>query len=571
MIKKRLEALRGLMKQHNIYAYIIPTTDFHGSEYVNSHFKAREFMSGFTGSAGTLLITLSEALLWTDGRYFLQAAEELDGSGIKLMKMGEPGVPTINEWIAGAAGGALGFDSRLVSAKEAQKLIESTATGGSFVDVDLISEIWEDRPELTSNGTYPLYLDVTGETSESKLARVREKMKQIGADYHLITSLEEIAWLNNLRGSDINYTPVFYAFELISKEDAKLYLVSDGSYENIYEDLRNIKGSILLDSNKVNYRLYSQLGGTARIIDAPDPEELMMALKNDVEIAATRNAHIKDGIAIVNFIYWLKASIGVLPINEISAADYLELERRKQPGFKDLSFETISAYGPHGAIVHYAPDFKSNAKLQSEGLLLVDSGAHYTDGTTDITRTIALGPLSDKMKDHYTAVLKGHIALATAEFTADEANGEPAYASADGAALDKIARLPINDIGQDYKHGTGHGVGHILSVHEGPQFISPRGAGQPVLAGMITSNEPGIYIEGEYGIRLENELLCIKKDDHLAFETITYAPFDKEAINFDELTDSELAWLRNYHQRVYDVLAPHLEEHPRQWLKEQLI
>lgn len=556
MIAQRLEALRGLMRKNDIYAYMIPTTDYHGSEYVNDFFKAREFMSGFTGSAGTLIVTLDEALLWTDGRYFIQAENELEGTEIRLMKMGEEGVPTISEWLKSNSKRNLSFDSRLVSAKEAKEYLENVP---GFVDMDLVDEIWDERPELSSNGTYPLYLDVTGETSESKLARVREKMREAKADYHLITSLEEIAWLNNLRGSDIDYTPVFYAYELVSMDDAKLYLLSDGSYESIYSDLLELEGSILIDSSKVNHKLYTNLK-SMRIIEGKDPAELMMAIKNEVEIAATKRAHIKDGVAMVNFIYWLKAQIGVLPLSEISASDYLELERRKQKGFKDLSFETICAYGPHGAIVHYSVDEKSNVKLKSEGLLLVDSGAHYSDGTTDITRTIALGPVSEKMKKHYTAVLKAHIALATSKF--DDATG---------ADLDEIARKPIRDIGLDFKHGTGHGVGHMLSVHEGPQTISPRGKDQALLPGMITSNEPGIYIEGEYGIRLENELLCIKKDNHLAFETITYAPFDKEAINFDELTDSELAWLRNYHQRVYDVLAPHLEEHPRQWLKEQLI
>lgn len=558
-IYNRISALQDLMQSHQIDAYIIPTTDYHGSEYVNEYFKSRQFMSGFTGSAGTLVVTSDCAWLWTDGRYFIQASAQLEGTGIELMKMGEEGVPSIAEFLhslsTSASDFTIGFDGRIISAKDALEYVK----GCAFCDIDLVDELWLERPALTSNGTYPLYLDVTGETSQSKLERVREKMQEVGADYHLITSLEEIAWLNNLRGSDIDYTPVFYAFQLISKTESKLYLLSNETYDNIYKDLEHLDGSILLDPEKASYRLY--MSASSHIIEGRDPAQLMMAIKNPVEIQATKNAHLKDGIAMVNFIYWLKASIGVLPISEISAADYLELLRKKQTGFKDLSFETISAYGSHGAIVHYAPNFESNVKLQSAGFLLVDSGAHYSDGTTDITRTIALGPLSDEMKTHYTAVLKAHIALATAKFSKDTT----------GADLDKIAREPLHRIGLDFKHGTGHGVGHVLSVHEGPQTISPRGGDQVFLPGMITSNEPGVYLEGKYGIRLENEILCVPEDDTLAFETITLCPFDKEAINFEELTSEELIWLKDYHKKVYDLLSPHLDEHPRQWLMEQTI
>ncbi|MCQ2551115.1 MAG: M24 family metallopeptidase [Clostridia bacterium] len=533
-IQERIEKLRILMKEEGLDSYLIPTTDFHGSEYVNPYFKAREYMSGFTGSAGTLLVTMDDAYLWTDSRYFIQAEDQLKGSGIKLMRIGKD-KPFVK--------GNVGFDARVIPAKEA-------LTYSSFKDIDLVDKIWEDRPEFKTAGSYPIYLDVTGETSDSKIKRLQEKME---ADYHLITSLEEIAYLTNRRGMDIMYTPVFYAYMLVSKDGYKVY--SEDTYEDIYEDLEKLEGTIQLDMSKVNYALYQRIH--CKVLDRKDPASLMMALKNDVEIAATKKAHLKDGIAMVNFLYWLKANIGVLPISEISCADYLELLRSKQLGFKELSFETIAGFKDHGAIVHYAATPSTNYTLSSEGFLLVDSGGQYMDGTTDITRTIALGPITDGMRRDYTAVLKANIALSMAKFDYN----------ATGAKLDEIARAG----GLTYGHGTGHGVGHMLSVHEGPQSISAKGTEQKFLAGMITSNEPGIYVEGEYGIRLENEMLCVEKDGHLEFEILTLCPFDKQAIDFDMLTDAELNWLREYHQRVYTALAPHLDEDEKQWLKEQAI
>ncbi len=576
IINDRIKAFRKILKDKNIYAYIIPTTDFHGSEYVNPYFHCRQFMSGFDGSAGTLLVTLDEALLWTDGRYFLQAESQLSGTEIKLMKMDQPQVPTLIDYLKENCHGPLAFDGRLVSAAQAKEYMDLFQI---YTHEDLVDEVWKDRPKLCPTPIYPLPVTVTGENSSSKLARLQAKMEEIGADYHLITKLEEVAWLNNLRGNDVDYTPVFYGFQLITKEDSRLYLLNQTTkteelclpentkvypYWQIIEDLKGLKdGAILLDEDKVSYGLFSALPTTKKIINKHDPVEIIKTIKNPVEIQCTKNAHIKDGVAMVNFIYWLKANAGVLPINEISAADYLEYCRSREKGFKDLSFETICGYGSNGAIVHYSATKETNKELESISFLLVDSGAHYEDGTTDITRTLALGLLTPEQKSNYTAVLKGHIDLAMATFPA----------GTDGAKLDEIARKPVRDAGLDYNHGTGHGVGHILSVHEGPQRISPKGTGQEFVPGMITSNEPGCYIEGQYGIRLENEILCVETDNKgvLAFETITLCPFDKDAINFDQLTPDELDWLDQYHQRVYETLSPSLGPEERQWLKQQTL
>ena len=650
LIRKRIDALRALMKEVGLSAYMIPTTDYHGSEYVNPHFRFREYMSGFTGSAGTLVVTESQALLWTDGRYFLQAKEQLAGTGIQLMKMGVDGVPTIKEWIASrggesrgadadvdggesrgadaacrnlsknveSPGAVLGFDGRVVSTEEALELSKIVTIRG---DLDFSAQLWQEdiadqwgdacsdgsdgslgiaqtpRQKLIASEPYPLPLEVTGETAESKLARIRQQMSELGADYHLVASLEEIAWMNNLRGNDIPCNPVFYAYQLVGMEDSQLFCLWDGSYDHVGDALDKLGGKkILLDPKIVNFSLYNRLPKDAAVIFGRDPAQLMMAIKNPVEIQATKNAHIKDGVAMVNFLYWLKANVGVQPISEVSAGDYLELCRAKQDGFKDLSFDTICGYGPHGAIIHYAANFDSNVRLESQGFLLVDSGGQYSDGTTDITRTVALGPLSKEMKDHYTAVLKAHIKLAMAKFNSGTT----------GAELDELCRNVLRERGLDYAHGTGHGVGHMLSVHEGPQNISPRGKEQEMLPGMITSDEPGVYLEGQYGIRLENELLCVEAEPAsaglgaeasaglgsagsaglgsagsaglgsagsagLAFEVLTLCPFDKDAIDFQQLTPEELQWLQTYNRNVYETLAPCLEPLEAQWLKQQTI
>ena len=572
-MRKQIEDLRENMREKKTDAYIIPTTDFHGSEYVNAYFKCREFVSGFTGSAGTLVVTEDAAALWTDGRYFLQAERELAGSEIMLMREGEPDVPEITEWLqqrlTSGKAQTVGFDGRIVSAKFGEKIKEHFNVEA---ELDLAGEIWAERPELMASEIYPLGLGVTGESAESKLSRVREEMRKAGAEANIITSLEEIAWLFNLRGSDVLHTPVFYAFALIERERATIYLLNrtekvkslfnDGieikPYEAIFDELKLLDAkSVMYDGNTISYRLFESIPNACESIKCTDPAMRMKAIKNSTEIACTKQAHIRDGAAVTRFIKWLKENAGKEEITEISAVEYLAEERRKQ-GAYDLSFDTIAGYGPHGAIIHYEAAPETNVQLKPEGFLLVDSGGQYEDGTTDITRTIALGPLTKEMKHCYTAVLKAHIALATAEFDAETT----------GAELDAIARKPLHAEGLDFKHGTGHGVGHMLSVHEGPNTISPRGKNSHILPGMITSNEPGVYIENKFGIRLENEILCTeRKDGRYEFETITFCPFEREAILPELLTETEKAWLNAYHARVYDTLKPLLSTEEQVWLK----
>lgn len=550
------------MCEHNIDAYIIQTNDFHGSEYMNSYFKCREFMSGFTGSAGTLIITMDEARLWTDGRYFLQAASQLAGSGITLMKSGEPGVPSIGEYLQHTLSDSqtLGFDGRVTSISPE---IESSFNIRS--EYDLVGEIWHDRPSIKPSQIYMLDDSVTGKSADAKLNTLRTYLKNKNIDYFLTTNLEEIAWLYNLRGDDIPHTPVFFAFLIITPDEDRLYVLDETfsqrkvyPYTQFFEDIKQLSaGRLLLKKDAVNYAVIKSIPDDMEVISETSPLALMKCRKNEAEITSTKNAHIKDGVAMAEFLYWLKSSIGKTEITEISASDHLESCRRKQEGCFDLSFDTISGYADNGAIIHYSATPETNRTLKPEGLLLVDSGGQYSDGTTDITRTIALGPLTGPMKEHYTAVLKGHIALASAKFSKGTT----------GADLDKLARKPVNDIGLNYNHGTGHGVGHILSCHEGPQAISPRGSNTPILPRMICSNEPGIYIEGSHGIRLENEILCIESSDEMyEFETITFCPFDKDAIIKENLTEHELDWLNTYHFRVYQQISPYLSEDAKQWL-----
>lgn len=562
-MRKELIALRQKMQENGFDAYIIPTTDFHRSEYVHDHFKCREYISGFTGSAGTLLVTTEEALLWTDGRYFLQAENQLKGSGIKLMKMGQPDVPTMIEYLESimTEDHILAFDGRLCSPSDIPEDMFTMVT-----DADLVGEIWRERPAINPSEIYPLDLSVTGESSESKLARLRAAMAEKGADFHIITALDEIAWLYNLRGSDVKHTPVFFAYALITAGEDFLYTMKEDlhapgnhlPYEQFMTDIEALPpGTVLLDKSTTGYAIIDALPEHLEIISAEDPVLEMKAIKNQAEISATKNAHIKDGVAMVSFIHWLKQNGEGL--TEIDASDKLEDFRKSREGFTDLSFDTISGYAGNGAIIHYSATEDTNKTLKSEGLYLVDSGGQYEDGTTDITRTIAMGPLTDNMKLHYTAVLKSHIALCTAKFTPGTT----------GAELDAIARKPLLEIGLNYNHGTGHGVGHLLGCHEGPQSISPRDTTHPILPGMINSCEPGVYIEGSHGIRLENELLCIETDSGLyGFEPITFCPFDRDAIVAENLTKDELAWLNFYHAKVFETIGPLVDGEIKKWLQE---
>ncbi len=563
-MRKQLTDLREKMKEHRIDVYMIPTTDFHESEYVNDYFKCREFVSGFTGSAGTLVVTMNEANLWTDGRYFLQAEAQLAGSGIELMKIGQPGVPTIMEYLEQTLTDdqVLGFDGRVCSNG---KILDDKFNVS--IEHDLVDEIWQDRPPIVPSKIYPLDISVTGEDTSSKMARVRKYMAEKNADYHLTASLEEIAWLYNLRGRDVAHTPVFFAYALITPDEDRLYIMdktfsSENSYpyDQFLDDIRTLPaGTMLMNESITNYAIINALPESIKIISGENPESLFKSIKNPVEIASTKAVHLKDGAAMAEFLCWLKTNIGKQEITEISASDYLD-ECRRSHGAYDLSFDTISGYGSNGAIIHYSATEETNKILEPSGLYLVDSGGQYPGGTTDITRTVALGPLTDEMKSHYTAVLKGHIALSTAKF-------KPGTTGAD---LDAVARKPLLDAGLNYNHGTGHGVGHLLGCHEGPQTISPRGKTFSIEPGMINSNEPGVYIEGSHGIRLENEILCVKlSDECYGFETITFCPFDRAAIVTSDLTDDEISWLNSYHHQVYENISPLVSDPVREWLKKE--
>ncbi len=584
VITERLARLRREMAQRGMDGYVVVTDDFHGSEYVGDYFKARAYLSGFTGSAGTLVVLPDRAALWTDGRYFLQAAEQLTGSAIELMRMGQPGVPAIGAFLAQhlPEGGVLGFDGRTVSSSFAGTLEKALVAkhirfaGGE----DLVDAVWPDRPALSDCPVWEL--TGCGLTREEKLSKLREKMAEENAAYLLLTSLTEIAWALNLRGGDVACTPVFLSFLLIGREDAQLCIqpqavpadiaekltacgVTLRPYGTIYDLLRALPAGtrVMADSATANYRITESLSH-AEVLDQPSPAVLMKACKTPEETDGFRAAHIKDGAALCRFLYWLKTRIGEEPMTELSAAAKLAAFRAEQPDFLDLSFDTIAGYGPHGAIVHYDPTPETDVPLHPEGLLLVDSGAHYRQGTTDVTRTIALGPVTQEEKRMFTLVLKGHLALAAARFPH----------GATGENLDVLARLPLWEQGLDYNHGTGHGVGFILSVHEGPQSFrwrSTDGRRIPLEEGMVISNEPGYYEAGKFGIRHENLVLVRAGEttdygQFMYLEPLTMAPFDRDAIDVALLTEPELALLNDYHKLVYDTVAPLLPAEEQAWL-----
>lgn len=579
-MKPEITRLREVMKAHGIDGYIVPTTDFHGSEYVNDYFKCRKYLSNFTGSNGTLLITQDDARLWTDSRYFIQAPKQLEGTGISLMKCLTPGYPELPDYLPQIADEnfVLGFDGRVVSFRDGESYAAACKVK---YDVDLVDLIWEDRPAIQPSNVYALPESLTGESYTAKLARVQAALADAGIDYHLTTSLEEIAWLFNLRGDDIPYTPVFFAFALISPAWARLYLLDDTfmglegvttlPYLQVFEDLKGLEsGKILLNARAASYALIKAIPDSVEIVNGPSPIELMKAQKNDVEIAAAKAAQVEDGVAMTNFIYWLKHEAfcdeaGGAP-TELSACEYLEGCRRARPSCIDLSFETMAGYGVNGASIHYDTNMGHPCPLSPRGFLLVDSGGQYMDGdaiggTTDVTRTISLGPLTQEEKEHYTLVLKSYLALANAKFQAET----------HGSELDDIAKSVLREAGGDglvYNYDTGHGVGHLLSVHEGPRMIGPTD--NPMLPGMIVSNEPGIYIEGSHGIRIENELLVVDAGNgNRKFEQISWIPMDRAAILPEMLTEEERAWLNTYHAEVYDKLSAHLDEPVRAWLAEE--
>ena len=581
---ENLEFFQQTMKLYNMDAYIIPTGDYHNSEYVGDYFKSREFLSGFTGSAGTLLVTKDHAYLWTDGRYFIQAAKELEGKPIDLMKMDED--VSLEDFLVDYMKDkkTLAFDGKVMPANILESIKQKIPHVNIVYDIDLINQVWKLRPKLPFSLIYKLDTFFSGKTYEEKLQDIRNVMKKENVDYHIITSLEDQAWLYNLRGNDVTHTPVFLAYTVIAFDHVTLYVdptkidyaidkylaenqVTTKPYFEIYEIIKTLKGkTIMMDLNKVNYQLYASLKVNNKIVNREDPSVLLKAIKNPVEIENIKKAHIKDGVAMTKFMYYIKTGFqNDIEMSELSVSDYLENLRKEDKGLVDLSFNTICAFKDHAAMMHYKATPDSNAIIKGNGFLLVDSGGHYLEGTTDVTRTYALGNISNEMKNHYTAVLKSHIALSKTVF----------LKGCTGQILDSIARAPIWQLELDYQCGTGHGVGYLLSVHEGPNRFRWRTPSCVLEPGMVTTDEPGIYVKGKYGIRIENELLCVEKSTNeygtfLAFEPITYCPIDTDAIKMSSLSQDEKDWLNDYQNMVYEKVSPYLNELEANWLKEYI-
>ena len=586
-MRQQLVDLRAVMAKHGVDYCLVPSNDFHGSEYLSSHFKARKWVSGFTGSAGTLLVGKDWAGLWTDGRYFLQAADQLACSGIELMKMGEPGVPTLNDYLEKhlQKGNVLAFDGRVVSTRQEMGLRKLTEKCGASIacEDDLVGEIWTDRPALSAEPAFELAAEVVGKSRGEKLMDLRAALAKEGADAVVIASLMDVCWLMNLRGADVACTPVMLSFAAVTAEEAVLFvnpavlneeikanLANDGvtvrNYEDVYDFVRRLKAGskVMMNLNVVNSKLKTCVPEGVEIIDKADPTTLPKACKNEKEVDNFRIAHIKDGAAVTKFMRWVKENVGKIDMDEISVAEKLEQFRREQPGYIGPSFEPIMGYGPHGAIVHYSATKESCAKLEAKSFLLSDTGAHFIEGSTDITRTYALGELTDDEKRFYTLVLKGNLQLGNAQWKA----------GCTGANLDYLAREPLWRLEADYNHGTGHGVGYILSVHEGPQSIHwGRANTTPLEVGMITSNEPGFYLEGAFGVRLEN-LTAVKEvatngyGRFLRFETLTMVPIDLDAIIPELLGEECRNVLNAYHAKVRQTLAPYMTAEENAWLAD---
>ena len=590
MIKQRIENIRDLMKEKNIYAYIVPSSDYHQSEYVGDYFKSREFMSGFTGSAGTLIISMDEAGLWTDGRYFIQAENELKDSGIKLFKMGEEGVPTIEEYLLEKLpkNSTLGFDGRVMSVKEGQSLANKLAFKGINIEYkyDLVNDIWEDRCSLPTEKAFLLGTEYSGESFSDKLYRIRAVMKEKKATTHILASLDDIAWLFNIRGRDVKSNPVVLSYAVITIDSVYLFIdknkigkdiraelskenVQIKGYEEVYEFIKKIEENevVLIDTSKVNYAIYNNIPSNVQKIEERNPSILFKSIKNEIELKNIRNSHIKDGVAFTKFMYWLKNNIGKIEITEISATQKLEAFRREQDKFIEPSFSTIAAYKDHAAMMHYSATEESNYKLEPRDLFLVDSGGQYFDGTTDITRTIALGPIPENVRKDFTNVVRGMIRLSKAKF----------LYGCRGYNLDILARGPLWEEGIDYKCGTGHGIGFVLNVHEGPNGFRWKVREDIddsciLEEGMVTTNEPGVYVENSHGIRIENEIVVRKAEKNeygqfMDFEVITFAPIDLDAIDESLILKDEKVYLNNYHKQVYDKISPYLNEEEKQWLK----
>ena len=588
-VPERLSALRKCMEEKNIDVYVVPTADFHQSEYVGEHFKARKFITGFSGSAGTAVITKTEARLWTDGRYFIQAAAQLEGTTIELMKMGEPGVPEMNAYIEEVLkeGETLGFDGRVVSVGEGEGYAAIARKKNAKVNyqVDLIDEIWEDRPVLSEEPAFNLDVKYAGETVASKLARIREEMKEAGTNVHVVSTIDDICWTLNIRGNDIDFFPLVLSYGIITMDSFELYidekklddklkakLAKDGvnlhPYNDIYEDVKKFGSDVIamIDPGKLNYALFNNIPKNVKTVEKRNPAILMKAIKNPVEIENIRKAQIKDSVAHVRFMKWLKENVGKMRITEMSASDKLDEFRAEMGKFIRPSFEPISSFGEHGAIVHYTSSPETDVELKEGQLFLTDTGAGFYEGSTDVTRTYALGEVPQIMKDHFTLVAISNLQLGSAKF----------LEGSTGMILDILARKPFWDRDLNFNHGTGHGVGYLLNIHEGPagfRWKYRKGETEVLQEGMVITDEPGIYIEGSHGIRLENELLTCKGTlneygQFMYFEAITLIPMDLDAINPDIMTQEDKKLLNDYHAKVYEVIAPYLNEEEQEWLKK---
>lgn len=577
-INKRIEEARKVMKKYKVDAYIVTSSDYHQSEYIDDYFKGREYLSGFTGSAGVLVIFKDEACLWTDGRYHIQAEKQLKGSEVKLFKQGNLGVPTYKEYIISklAENSKIGIDAKILLSSDINEILSKKKY--KMVDFDLLAEIWDKKKKLPDGKIFILEDKYTGKSYKEKVKEIRASLKEKNADYNIISSLDDIAWIYNFRGDDVQHNPVALSFTIISEKNSILYIdknklddktqkyfkdnkVEIKEYFEFFEDIKKLKGNILVDFNKISYAIYEAITKN-ELINSMNPSTYLKVHKNETEIANTKDIHIQDGVAIVKFMYWLKNNYKKENITEFSAEEKINSLREKIEGYIDLSFSTISAFGKNAAMMHYSAPEKNSTKIE-DGVYLLDSGGTYLKGTTDITRTFFLGKVGKEEKNDNTLVLKGMLALSRAKF----------LFGATGTNLDILARQFLWNVGIDYKCGTGHGVGHILNVHEGPHGIRFQYNPQRLEVGMIVTNEPGAYIEGSHGIRIENELLVKEacETEHgqfLEFETITYAPIDLDGIVKTLLTKEEKQQLNEYHSEVYKKLSPYLNKKEKEFLKE---
>lgn len=588
-VSERVAKLRALMAEKGIDAYVVPTADFHQSEYVGEHFKARKFITGFSGSYGTAVIAKDDAGLWTDGRYFFQATNELEGSGVRLMKMFVDDTPSVTEYLAENVpeGGKVAFDGRVLAVDEGKEFEEALSPKNITIDYseDLIDQIWEDRPPLSDKPAFFLEEKYSGESSAHKLERVREVMKKNGATVHVIASLDDTGWLLNIRGDDIDFFPLLLSYSIVRMDGVDLYVddsklndqiheelakvnVTIHPYNDIYEDIKKLDASetCLIDPMKMNYALYKSI--PCKIVEAANPTILMKAMKNPVEIENIKEAHIKDGIAITKFMYWVKTRYDKEDITELSSADKLTSLRAAQEGYIRDSFEPLCAFADHAAMMHYSPSKETDVVLKEGAMFLNDTGGGYYEGSTDITRTFILGSIDQDMKKYFTAVVRAMMNLSRANF----------LYGCHGYNLDVLVRQPIWDLNIDFQCGSGHGVGYLGNVHEPPTgfrwYIVPsKNEHHQLEEGMVITDEPGIYEDGKFGIRIENEFIVRKGEKNkygqfMHFETITFAPIDLDGIDPEEMTKSEREWLNNYHKDVYEKIGPHLTDEEREWLKE---